>query len=83
MTALSTIYEVFLSKITDDMYLELTPDETYNMLFDIFQNSLHWFEFPRFDIYSYNEEVAQYFIDLSQEEINIIANYMVVEWINQ
>jgi len=24
MTELSTIYEVFLSKITDDMYLELT-----------------------------------------------------------
>lgn len=83
MTELSTIYEVFLSKITDDMYLELTKDETYNMLFDIFQNALHWFEFPRFDIYSYNEEVAQYFVDLSQEEINIIANYMVVEWINQ
>lgn len=83
MTELNAIYEVFLSKITDDMYLELTKDETYNMLYDIFQNALHWFEFPRFDLYSYNEELGMYPIDLSHEEINIISTYMIVEWINQ
>lgn len=83
MTELNIIYEVFLSKITDDMYLELTKDETYNMIFDIFKNALHWFEFPRFDLYSYNEELGMYPVQLSHEEINIIANYMIVEWINQ
>jgi len=27
-TSFSDVYEVFLSKITDDMYMELTPADT-------------------------------------------------------
>lgn len=83
MTELSTIYEAFLNKITDDMYLEIDQNETYNILFDLFQNALPWFEFPRFDLYSYSEEIAEYSCDLTQEEINIIATYMIVEWLGQ
>ena len=83
MTELQTIYNVFIGKITEDMYLELTKEETQNLIFEIFQSSLHWFEFPRTDIYSYSEELGMYHCDLTQEEINIIATYMVVEWLGQ
>ena len=83
MTDLKNIYDAFLTKITDDMYMELTPDETYNMLFDLLKDSLHWFEFPRFDLYAYNEELGMYMCDLTQEEINIISTYMIVEWLGQ
>lgn len=83
MTPLSNIYDTFLSKITDDMYMEITVDETYNMLFDLFKSALPWFEFPRFNLYDYNEELASYMIDLTHEEINIIATYMIVEWFGQ
>lgn len=83
MTTLNMIYDAFLTKITDDMYMELTTDETYNMLFDLFEASLHWFEFPRFNLYAYNTELGVYPNDLTQEEINIIATYMIVEWIGQ
>lgn len=83
MTPLSNIYDTFLSKITDDMYMEMTADETYNMLFDLFKSALPWFEFPRFNLYDYNEELASYMIDLTLEEINIIATYMIVEWFGQ
>lgn len=83
MTQLNSIYNAFLAKITDDMYMELTVDETYNMIFDIFKSSLHWFEFPRFDLYSYSEELGMYPNDLTQEEVNIIATYMIVEWLGQ
>lgn len=31
-TPFSDVYAVFLSKITDDMYMELTPDDTYKIL---------------------------------------------------
>jgi hypothetical protein len=51
------------------------------MLTELFTSALHWFEFPRVDIYNY--EGDEYKIDLSNEEINIIATYMVVEWIGQ
>lgn len=83
MTALNKIYDTFFSKITDDMYMELSKEETYNMTYELFETALPNFEFPRFDIYSYSIELEEYPIDLAIEEINIIAIYMVVEWINR
>lgn len=82
-TLLTTIYDAFFSKITDDMYMELSEDDTKKIVVDIFENSLHWFEFPRFNIYDYNLEFEEYNLELTKEEINIIATYMVVEWIGQ
>lgn len=82
-TLLTTIYDTFFSKITDDMYMELSKDDTEKIVVDIFENSLHWFEFPRVNIYDYNLEFEEYNIELTKEEINIIATYMVVEWIGQ
>ena len=52
-TLLTTIYDTFFSKITDDMYMELSEDDTKRMVVDLFENSLHWFEFPRVNIYDY------------------------------
>ena len=82
-TLLTTIYDTFFSKITDDMYMELSEDDTKRMVVDLFENSLHWFEFPRVNIYDYNLEFEEYNIELTKEEINIIATYMIVEWIGQ
>ena len=82
-TLLTTIYDTFFSKITDDMYMELSKDDTEKIVVDIFENSLHWFEFPRVNIYDYNLEFEEYNIELTKEEINIIATYMIVEWIGQ
>ena len=65
------------------MYMELTPGETDSLLKEIFLNSLHNFEFPRVDIYNYNEDLEEYNIYLSAEEQNIIATYMIVEWLSQ
>lgn len=82
-TLFTDIYSVFFSKITDDMYMELTKMETEADAKDIFMNALPHFEFPRIDIYDFDEEIEEYNIELSKEEINIIATYMVVEWIGR
>lgn len=83
MTTFREIYDSFLGKITDDMYLELTQEDTEKMLFELFEKSLHFFEFPRVNIYDYNAELEEYNIVLSREEINIISTYMVVCWLGQ
>ena len=82
-TAFNDIYKKFKAKITDDMYMELTPGETDGLLKELLLNSLHNFEFPRVDIYNYNENLEEYNIVLSAEEQNIIATYMIVEWLSQ
>lgn len=82
-TAFSEIYTRFKAKITDDMYMELTPGETDSLLKELLLNALHNFEFPRVDIYNYNDELEEYNINLTAEEQNIIATYMIVEWLSQ
>jgi hypothetical protein len=82
-TPFSEVYDNFLSKITDDMYMELTVDETRNMLKELLKNSLYDFEFPRVNIFDYNEEISRFNNTLSSEEINILGTYMIVHWLDQ
>ena len=105
MTTFSQIYDSFLSKITDDMYMEMSELDTYRILEELLLSAIQWFQFPRVDLNDYelcsessgtycgvdsnNQEVQAlimsngYFsANLSQEEINILAVYMIVEWIS-
>lgn len=47
MTAFATIYNRFLGKITDDMYMELTPEDTIKDLRNLLIAAIPGFEFPR------------------------------------
>ena len=82
-TKFSQVYNCFYSKITDDMYMELDEQQTRELTRELLINSLHWFEFPRVDIYNYNEDAETFNIELSREEINIIATYMMIAWFDQ
>lgn len=82
-TKFAVVYDAFLSKITDDMYMELTIDDTRAMLEELLMSALHWFEFPRVNIFDYDKEIREFNVSLSAEETNIIATYMIVEWIGQ
>ena len=53
-TYFTTIYNRFLGKVTDDMYMELTPQDTLRDLSNILIQSLPSFEFPRFNLYDYS-----------------------------
>lgn len=107
-TPFSKIYDCFLTKITDDMYMELTELETFRMLERLLIAAIPKFEFPRVDIFDYELEdniysddvycgvESNYQIvpiiyyaeghfnsDFNLEEINILAVYMIVEWLSQ
>lgn len=80
-TPFSTVYDTFLSKVTDDMYMEISKEETNALLYELLQNAIPWFEFPRINLYNQNKD--SFLIALSNEEINILAIYMIVEWLGQ
>jgi|GEM_PF-981777 len=46
-TQFSAIYNRFLGKITDDMYMELTPEDTLKDLQSLLLDAIPGFEFPR------------------------------------
>jgi hypothetical protein len=52
-TSFSLIYDAFFSKITDDMYLELTELDTFRMLEQLLLSAIQKFEFPRVNLNDY------------------------------
>ena len=94
-TPLHVIYDRFLAKITDDMYMELTREDTERDLEEIFLSAVSLFEFPRFPIFNYNlnfeymdefgmvSSRGRYECLLTPEEIDIISDCMVIEWLRR
>ena len=106
-TPFSIVYNSFLSKVTDDMYMELTELDTFRLMQELLISAVPKFEFPRKNISDYelesfedvstyigvesdNKEVIAYILGeghfntlLNTEEVNIIATYMIVEWLGQ
>lgn len=52
-TPFTAVYNRFLGKITDDMYLELTPEDTIKDLRNLLIDSIPGFEFPRKNLQDY------------------------------
>lgn len=71
------------------MYMEFTPEDTMKMLNELLESAIPWFEFPRKSLETQepddpSDEEDGYFIsDLTKEEMNILAIYMVREWLGQ
>ena len=105
-TSFATIYNIFLSRVTADMYMELTELDTYQLLQELLINAIPWFKLPRTNIFDYeegyledstycgeesdNKEVpaimwigGTFNAELSFDEQNILAQYMVAEWFGQ
>ena len=55
-TQFSAVYNRFLGQITDDLYLELTPEDTLRDLQNLLINAIPGFEFPRKNLYDYTIE---------------------------
>lgn len=101
ITRFSVVYNSFLSKITDDMYLELTEEDTKHLLRQLLASAIPKFEFPRqalqfgwIKIEHRDPETEQVIQEqteytwaftrpLTLEEVNILATYMIVEWLGQ
>ena len=58
-TKFATIYNRFLGKITDDMYLELTPADTIKDLQNLLIDAISGFEFPRVNLVDYTILVTE------------------------
>ena len=70
--------------------MELTQEDTYRLVESLLMSAIHSFEFPRVDLTDYilsvpdDDEYQSHFkAVLTEEEINILATYMVVGWVGQ
>ena len=117
-TLFASVYNRFLGKITDDMYMELTPADTIKDLQNLLIDAIPGFEFPRVNLQDYeisiqeiNEDEllpddfilgtvwgeipdatqipkvivdrSRFAVDLTTEEINILALLMKQGWVQR
>lgn len=82
-TTFQEMYDFFLAGITDDMFMELTEEDTAAMLEEILIAALPWFEFPvEKNLFNSMDREAKHFgVKLNIEEMMIIRQYMIVEWL--
>lgn len=57
-TPFTKVYNRFLGKITDDMYIELTPEDTIKDLQNLIIDAIPGFEFPRKNLMDYEIKTA-------------------------
>ena len=81
-TTFQEVYDAFTSGITDDMFMEMTKEDTDEILEELLMAALPHFEFPRQDIFNLDRYSKRFKCLITAEEIRIIRSYMVVEWIN-
>ena len=80
MTSYSVIYDAFLSKILEDEWENWLIEEAEADWRQILEAAIPWFKFPRVSL-EHNDEG---FVDnLTQAEIQILANFMKCEWLNR
>ena len=80
MTSYDTIYQAFLAGILEDEWENWLIEEAESDWRQLLEKALPHFKFPRVDL-THNEE--GFSGDLSQAEIQIIANFMKCEWLNR
>lgn len=72
-THFADIYNCFLGKITDDMYLELTPQDTIKDLQTLLLDAIPGFEFPRVNLEDYTLKTKTVMEDEVEEGDFILA----------
>lgn len=86
-TSFADIYDRFLGKITDDMYMQdgnmWTKEDTMKDLKNILLDAIPGFEFPRFPLYDYDTDLEEFGSHLTSEEINILAMLMYDTWLQR
>ena len=81
-TSFDVMEDFFLAGITDDMYMELTEEDTREILDEILIAALPSFEFPKQpQLHNIDVKNRMFTVDLTNEEMMIIRQYMIAEWI--
>lgn len=80
MTSYGKVYDAFLARILEDEWENWLIEEAEADWRQILEMAIPHFKFPRVDL-THNDE--GFSGDLGTEEIQILANFMKVEWLNR
>lgn len=82
-TSFQTIFQRFLNKITDSNLASLLPDTLESIMTEYLQSAIVRFRKCKKNLQDFDLDLQQFNVDLSLEEIEILANWMRFEWLDQ
>ena len=80
MTPFSKVYDAFHSRILEDEWYQWMYEEAEQDWRQILENAITWFKFPRVSLECDNDGFID---DLTRAEIQVLADFMKVEWLNR
>lgn len=80
MTPYSVVYDAFHARILEDEWENWLVEEAEKDWRSILEAALPWFKFPRVSLERNENGFSG---DLTQAEIQILANFMKCEWLNR
>lgn len=80
-TPYQDVYDYFLLKVEDYSFLNLTQQELYGHLKKLLKISITKFKYCKTDLTNKDDVNELFNVDLSDEEKNILASIMVVEYL--
>ena len=80
MTPFSKVYDAFHSRILEDEWQQWMYEEAEQDWRLIMENAITWFKFPRVSL---EHDDSNFEGNLTQAEIQVIADYMKCEWLNR
>lgn len=82
MTSLTTIYKRFLGKIEEDEWGDWAEEDVKEDMRVLLDAALPYFKFPKISL-EIDEAKEAFKEDLSNREIEILATYMKIMWLNR
>lgn len=81
-TPYSVLYDSVLSKVKDYDFLSLSQSDVYSIMFDYIRPAIVKFKSCKQDLKNRDDLIGQFNIELSDSEIEILSDYMVVVYID-
>jgi hypothetical protein len=82
-TPFSSVFKKFLNKVTDSDLASLPTENLESIMADYLQSGIVRFRKCKQNIKDFDLTLQQFNIDLSMEEIEILAFWMKFEWLDQ
>jgi hypothetical protein len=83
MTPFTDVFQRFLNKVTDSNLASLLPDTLESIMTEYLRSAIVRFRKCKQNLQDFDVDLQQFNIDLTIEEIEILANWMRLEWIDQ
>ncbi len=82
-TPYSVVYNTFLSKIKDSMFLAMEEDEREIELLFLLNQSIPLFLYPKVDLDDKDDVIKEFAANLTNAEVQVLSEIMKLQWIEQ